>query len=98
MKLKDIEVGMTVIDKFDNEYEVLEITDRVLMPIKLKCTKFVKNIPVQNLGKIFGKLEFYNVGQSFYIYKSKKVAKANGDDDNIITIKSLKLKETKNEI
>lgn len=94
MKLKEIEIGQIVIDKFDNEYEVLEITEDNRMPIKLKCIKFVKNIRVQN----FCKVEFYKVGQSFYIYKSKKVAKANGNDDNIITVKSLKLKETKNEI
>lgn len=41
MKLKDIEVGMTVVDKFGNEYIVEQINGG-LMPILLKCTKFVK--------------------------------------------------------
>lgn len=46
MKLKDIEVGMTVVDKFDNEY-IVEKVDSGLMPVLLKCTKFVKCIGVQ---------------------------------------------------
>ena len=46
MKLKEIEVGMTVVDKFDNEY-IVEIVEKGLIPILLKCTKFVKSIVLQ---------------------------------------------------
>lgn len=94
MRLEDIKVGMKVIDKYDNEYEVNKLTEDKRMPVKLKCTKFVKKIPVQNLGGI----KFREVGQSFYIYKSKKIARNNGNDANIITVKSLKLKGESNGI
>ena len=94
MKLEDIEIGMMVIDKYDNEYEVNKLTEDKRMPVKLKCTKFVREIPVQNLGGI----KFREVGQSFYIYKSKKIARNNGNDANVITLKSLKLKSESNGI
>lgn len=92
MKLEDIEIGMMVVDKYGNEYEVNKLTEDKRMPVKLKCTKFVREIPVQNLGGI----KFREAGQSFYIYKSKKIARNNGNDANIITLKSLKLKSESN--
>lgn len=69
MKLKDIEVGMAVVDKFNNEY-VIEIVGSGLMPILLRCTKFVKCIGVQENDVMFD-----DVDKSFWIYKSKKAAK-----------------------
>lgn len=33
MKLKDIKVGMEVIDEYGNEYEIKEITENKLMPV-----------------------------------------------------------------
>lgn len=89
MKLKDIKVGQVVVDKFGNEYEVVEITKNDRMPVYLKCIKFVKKILVQR----FGMIEFYKEGQSFFVYKSKKVAKNSGNDIDVITVKSLKLKD-----
>lgn len=88
MRLEDIKIGMKVVDKYSNEYEVNALIEDKQMPAKLKCTKFTREIPVQNLGGI----KFREVGQSFYIYKSKKIARNNGNDANIITVKSLKLK------
>lgn len=88
MKLKEIEVGMTVVDKFGNEYIVKQINGG-LMPILLKCTKFVKCIGVQENDVMFD-----CVGQSFWIYKSKKAAKKdNMYQENCVTVKSLKLKD-----
>lgn len=69
MRLEDIKMGMEVVDKYRNEYEVNKLTEDKRMPVKLKCTKFVREISVQNLGGI----KFREVGQSFYIYKSKKM-------------------------
>lgn len=92
MRLKDIKIGMKVVDKYSNKYEVNKLTEDKRMPVKLKCTKFVREIPVQNLGGI----KFREVGQSFYIYKSKKIARNNGNDANVITVKSLKLKSESN--
>ena len=92
MKLEDIEIGMMVVDKYGNEYEVNKLTEDKRMPVKLKCTKFVREIPVQNIGGI----KLREAGQSFYIYKSKKIARNNGNDANIITLKSLKLKSESN--
>ena len=40
MKLEDARIGMTVVDKFGNEYVVIGLDDSE-MPVKLKCTKFV---------------------------------------------------------
>ena len=88
MKLKDIKGGQTVVDKFGNEY-VVEIVSYSydLMPVYLRCTKFVKCVAVQNHGVMFE-----CVGDYFWIYKSKKVAKKDGIK-NGITVESLKLKE-----
>ena len=97
MKLKEIEVGMAVIDKHGNEYIVESVDkdgklmkDSILMPVLLKCTKFSSNILVQQSGGI--DVEFSHKGQTFYIYKSKKVARNDGCDVDCITVKSLKLK------
>ena len=48
MKLEDIEVGQTVVDKFGNEY-VVEIESYDLMPDYLRYTKFVKCVVVQKI-------------------------------------------------
>ena len=86
MKLEDIEVGQTVVDKFGNEY-VVEIVDYDSMPVSLRCTKFVKWVVVQKHGVMFR-----YVDDCFWIYKSEKVAKKDGIE-NCITVESLKLKE-----
>lgn len=89
MKLKEIEVGMAVIDKHGNEYIVQSVgKGSKLMPVVLKCTKFSSNILVQQ----FCDVEFSHEGQTFYIYKSKKAARNDGCDVDCITVKSLKLK------
>ena len=89
MKLKDIEVGQTVVDKFGNEYvvEIVNYDDYDSMPVYLICTKFVKWIVVQKHGVMFE-----HVDDHFWVYKSKKVAKKDGTV-NCITVESLKLKE-----
>lgn len=89
MKLKDIKVGQVVVDKHGNEYEVKEITKNDRMPVYLQCIKFVQRILVQR----FGMIEFYKEGQSFFIYKSNKIARNEGHNIKCITVKSLKLKD-----
>ena len=69
MKLEDIEVGQTVVDKFGNEY-VVEIVGSDSMPVHLRLTKFVKRATVQRHG-----VAFDSVDDCFWIYKSEKVAK-----------------------
>ena len=87
MKLEDIKVGQTVVDKSDNEY-VVEIVDcDDSMPVYFRCTKFVECVIVQKRGVMFECVDDY-----FWIYKSKKAAKKDGIE-NCITVKSLKLKE-----
>ncbi len=99
MKLKEIEVGMAVIDKHGNEYIVQSVgKGNKLMPVVLKCTKFSSNIFVQQFCDVefshegFCDVEFSHEGQTFYIYKSKKAARNDGCDVDCITVKSLKLK------
>ena len=102
MKLEDIEVGQTVVDKFGNEYVVeivsndwmpvyngyvVEIVRYDWRPVYLRCTKFVKYVAVQKHGVMFGRVD-----DCFWIYKSEKVAKKDGIE-NCITVESLKLKE-----
>lgn len=87
MKLKDIEVGQTVVDKFGNEYVVGIVDYDDLMPVWLRCTKIVEWAVVQKRGVMFE-----CVGDCSWIYKSKKAAKKDGVK-NCITVKSLKLKE-----
>ena len=88
MKLEDIEVGQTVVDKFGNEYVVGYVDyDDDFMPVWLRCTKFVELAVVQERGVMFR-----YVGDCFWIYKSEKVAKKDGIE-NCITVESLKLKE-----
>ena len=90
MKLKEIEVGMAVIDKHGNEYIVQSVDkDSKLMPVVLRCTEFSSNILVQQFGD---DVEFSHEGQFFWIYKSKKAARNDGCDVDCITVKSLKLK------
>lgn len=93
MKLKEIKVGMNVVDKFGNEYVVEEVSrdssPHNIMPIRLKCTKLLKSVPVQSNDVLFCK-----VGQTFWIYKSKKRQK----NDHMyivdcITVEELKLKD-----
>ena len=86
MKVEDIRVGQTVVDKFGNEY-VVEIVSRDLRPVFLRLTKLVKRVVVQTHGVVFECVDDY-----FWIYKSKKVAKKDGIE-KCITVESLKLKE-----
>lgn len=89
MKLKDIKVGITVVDKYSNEYIVKEVDrDDKIMPVMLECVKFVKSIPIRTVGNVNTGCK----GESFYIYKSGKVARNEGYDIKCITVKSLKLK------
>lgn len=50
MDIKDINVGQIVVDKFGNEYEVID-TDIPQCIAKLKCTKFVKESHVDPIFK-----------------------------------------------
>ena len=50
MYIKDINVGQIVVDKFGNEYEVID-TDISQCIAKLKCTKFVTESRVDPIFK-----------------------------------------------
>lgn len=93
MKLKDIKVGMEVVDKYGNEYIVTEVdesksADDVMMPVRLKSIKILRNIAVSKFD-----VTFNCVGQVYWIYKSKKIARRDGFyKEDIVTVKSLKPK------
>ena len=91
MKLEDIEIDMQLVDRYGNEYTVFAIDDSHDdrgLPVRLECTKHVKNIKVDD--------DFYfsEVGQRLWIYKSNGAArKFDGRNPaKIITLKSLKPK------
>ena len=88
MKLEDIEVGQTVVDKFGNEFVVEIVDNDDSMPVYLRCTKTVNRVVVQKHGVMFECV----VDDYFWIYKSKKAAKKDGIE-KCITVESLKLKE-----
>lgn len=91
MELEDIEIDMQLVDRYGNEYAVFAIEDSHDdrgLPVRLECTKHVKNIKVDD------DFCFSEVGQRFWIYKSNGAARK-FDDRNptkIITLKSLKPK------
>lgn len=60
MDIKDINVGQIVVDKFGNEYEVID-TDIPQCIAKLKCTKFVKE---SRTDPVF---EFDRVGKVLWV-------------------------------
>ena len=87
MKVENIRVGQTVVDKFGNEY-VVEIVDcDDSMPVYLRCTKIVECVIVQKHGVMFECVVDFS-----WIYKSKMVAERNGVE-NCITVESLNPKE-----
>nr|DAJ41880.1 MAG TPA: hypothetical protein [Ackermannviridae sp.] len=91
MKFKDVKIGQIVIDKHGNEYKVhnieYNIGDDNCTPVALLCIKHVKDI------SIFNHICFTTIGQVFWIYKSKKMARRDGFyEEDVITVKSLKLK------
>ena len=86
MKVKNIRVGQTVVDKFGNEY-VVEVVDNSLMPVYLRPTKIVKRVVDQQRGVMFE-----CVDDCFWIYKSENVAKKIGVE-KCITVESLKPKK-----
>ena len=87
MKVKDIRVGQTVVDKFGNEYVVEIIDNSFLVPVYLRPTKIVKRVVDRQHGVMFE-----CVDDCFWIYRSEKVAKKEGGA-KCITVESLKLKE-----
>lgn len=92
MKLKEIRIGQIVIDKLGNEYKVHDVDynigDDNCTPVALECIKHVKDI------SIFNHICFTTIGQVFWIYKSKKMAKKDCCKNmDVITVKSLKLKD-----
>lgn len=79
---------MEVIDKYGNEYIVTEFSNSITLPVRLKSIKILRSINVSP-----GDVNFTTVGQIFWIYKSKKCARHNNFyEEDIITVKSLKLK------
>lgn len=69
MEFKDIQIGQTVEDKLGNEYKVCLIDefDKDGLYIMLRCVKLIEPITVDNNA------DFTSVGDSLWVYKSKKV-------------------------
>lgn len=69
MRLEDIEIDMEVVDRYGNEYIVFAIDDSHDdrgLPVRLECTKHVKNIKVDDdfcfseVGHSLQRLSLYN--------------------------------------
>ena len=60
MKIVDVKVGQILKDKFGNKYEVVKIDENDnLLPLKLKCIKFVKKVRFSHAGNIITKVGSY---------------------------------------
>ena len=91
MKLEDIEIDMQLVDRYGNEYTVFAIDDSHDdrgLPVRLECTKHVKNIKVDD------DFCFSEVGQRLWIYKSVGAARKydHRQPTKIITVQSLRPK------
>lgn len=81
MKVKDVKIGMQVIDKLGNEYKVVSVRYNT---IKLNCTKFVESARVDSSNK------FQKVGDVFCITTSEEDAKKLFGCDIDVSIKSIR--------
>lgn len=81
MKIEKIKVGMSVKDKFDNEYKVINVSDNT---IKLFCEKIAKP------ARVDSKYMFSKVGDSLWIATSEEDIKSLTNVDIDISIKSIK--------
>ena len=85
MKLEDARIGMTVVDKFGNEYVVIGLDDSE-MSVKLKCTKFVAECIIDDTTK------FVAEDDEWWIVDSEEYKEfANYDVD--ISLESIKPKD-----
>lgn len=85
MKLEDARIGMTVIDKFDNEYVIIAL-DQSRMPVRLICTKLNK------ICYIDEQTRFYGVGDEWWIVDSEEKYKEFANCDVDISLESIKMK------
>lgn len=86
MKLEDVRIGMTVVDKFGNEYVVICLDDSK-MPVELKCTKFVKDCVVDDTTI------FHAEDDEWWIVDSEENYKEFFNYDVDISLESIKLKD-----
>ena len=90
MKLEDARIDMTVVDKFGNEYVIIYLDDSE-MPVKLKCTKFVKDCIVDD------STIFHAEGDEWWIVNSEENYKEFVNYDVDISLKSIKPKDESND-
>lgn len=52
MKPEGLSIGQALVDNYGNEYVVEEIDDSKsrfnVMPVRVKCTKFLRSVHIQN--------------------------------------------------
>lgn len=86
MKLEDVRMNMTVVDKFGNEY-VVNGLDNSEMPVKLKCTKFVAECVIDDTTK------FVAEDDEWWIVDSEEKYKEFANYDVDISLESIKPKD-----
>ena len=98
MKPEELSVGQALIDKYGNEYVVEEIDDSKsrfnVMPVRAKCTKFSKKVPVQRGIGGQDPAALCEAGQAFWIFESEDIAKREYMyEPGCLTVESFKLKD-----
>lgn len=64
------------------------------MPVRAKCTKFSKKVPVQRGMRGHGPVMLRGTGQVFWIFESEDIAKGEYMyEPGCLTVESLKLKD-----
>lgn len=98
MKPEELSVGQALVDKYGNEYVVEEIDDSKsrfnVMPVRVKCTKFLRSVPIQNGFGKYDVTKIGKIGERFWIFESEDIAK--GDfmhTPGCLTVEQLKLKD-----
>lgn len=90
MKLEDARIGMTVIDKFDNEYTIIGL-DNTEMPVKLRCIKLEEECIIDDTTK------FVSEDDEWWIVDSEEKYKAFSKYDVDISLESIKPKDESND-
>lgn len=86
MKLEDARIGMTVVDKFGNEYDIIAL-DESRLPAKLRCVK------INNICRVGETAMFYDVDDEHWIVDSEEAFKEYAGCDVEISLESIKPKD-----
>ena len=98
MELKELSIRQELVDNYGNEYVVEEIDDSKsrfnVMPVRVKCTKFLWSVPIQNGFGKYDITKIGKIGERFWIFESEDIAKCDlMYTPGCLTVEQLRLKD-----